>query len=727
MDRPVSISDVTVDRRNVIILHFDLRRRDSMMSVRTNLMASCCALAVAAPGVALAQDDDVTVIEEVVVSGAPYAVSIDSATTHVDVLDAADLSRAGAASLGDLLGGLPGVRSTAYAPGASRPVIRGQSGQRVLVLQNGVGLIDASALSPDHAVAASPGQASRIEVLRGPSALAYGGTAIGGIVNVLDERISSHQPENGLEAAATASAETVNDGAAANFSARKSVSDWVVSLDGEARDTDDYETPVRHVSDILAQAEGLTPLADRTQHNTDLRLRGYGAGVSRILDAGYVGVSVKRSETEYGIPFLQTGEPLEEGPIGIDLVQTRLDARGEFPIDIAQFDKVRFAAGYADYRHAEIDRGAGEIGTQFFSHGAEGRVEFIRDAGDGLQRAFGLQGLRSSLSAVGDEAFIPPSQTRDAAVFALQRHDYGAWGVEAGLRFDASRIDAELAGRTTSEIAQAFGLDWSAAPATARFEQVSASAGVFARPADDLFLGLSVSRNARAPTQFELYSDGPHEGTETYQVGDPTLTSEKVTSAEATVRYSRDRFRFEGHLYFAGYDGFIDERPTGERVGDDGDPAEDELPVFRFVQTDAEFYGGELEAGYELVRTPTGSLWLDLIADHVRGDTDLGPAARVPPPSLTARLGWEALRWDADLSVRTIAHQDTVAPFELETDGHTSVDASFGYRPFEDREVTLFLDVTNLTDAEIREHVSFLKDIAPAPGRSFRLGVTARY
>lgn len=690
--------------------------------LRRSLLLAAGAVA----GPALAQEP--TTVEALVVSGAPFAVSIDSTTTHVDIVDAAELARQRPGGLGEVLESLPGVRSTAYGPGATRPVIRGQSGQRVLVLQNGVGLVDASALSPDHAVAADPSQASRIEVIRGPSALAYGGSAIGGVVNVIDDRIAERAPAGGRSGRASASAESVNDGAAGSFAVRAGADGWVVALDGEARESGDYTTPVRPLSARLAAEEGLTASGPRRQLNSDVRLTAVGAGLSRVAEGGFVGVSVKRTETEYGVPFVQATAPLDHGPIGIDLGQTRLDARAQAPVDLWRFDRARLSVGYADYRHAEIDRGAGgAVGTQFFSHGTEARLELIEAEDDGRQGAVGVQALTRRLSAVGDEAFIPSSRTREAGAFALQRYDRGGWGIEAGLRLDRRSVEAELFGRPTSPIAQSYGLDWSAAAADQDFGNVSASLGAFARPGEGLFLALSLSRNARAPTEFELYSDGPHEGTGTYQVGDPGLGSEKVTSAEATARYRRGRLRLEGHAYAARYDGFIDERPTGDAVDDGGDPADPELPVFRFVQTRADFTGGELEAGFELLQGEAGSVWLDLVFDTVRGSTPLGPPARVPPPSLSARLSYEGARLDAAVTLRRVRHQDRIAPFELPTDGHARVDLSVGYRPFEGREATLFLDVDNLTNAEIREHVSFLKDIAPAAGRSVRIGVSGRY
>jgi iron complex outermembrane receptor protein len=667
-------------------------------------------------------------VDSVVVSGAPYAVSLDSTTTSVDVLTPEDLARAPAGGLGEVLDGEPGLRSTAYGPGASRPIIRGQSGARVLILQNGVGLVDASALSPDHAVAADPGMASRVEVLRGPSALAYGGGAIGGVVNVIDERIPTSAPADGLEGWARGSYSTVDEGAAGAFGFKAGRGPWVFALDGERRVSDDYQTPVSSISDRLAAAEGLTPLPLRKQLNTDVAVAGYGVGVSRILADGYLGVSARRTTTQYGIPFAQDSAPLAEGPIGISLQQTRFDARGETAANFGPFNRVRFSAGYADYHHAELDRGAdGAVGTEFFSEGGEGRLELIQRDRNGWQGAVGFQRLKRNFEAVGDEAFIPPVEIAENGAFLLQRLERGKWGVEGGLRLDRRTLDADLQGRPTSIIAQTFGVDWSAARSNPAFSNLSAAAGAFIRPSEPWFLALAISRNARAPTEFELFSDGPHEGTESYQLGDPTLRSEVVTSVEGTVRYRKQRLRLEGHLYRARYAGYIDEIPTGDVVSDEGDPSDPELPVLRFVQSNATFTGGEIELRYEAVHRPSGSLFLEASADTVRGQTRLGPAARMPPAALTGRVTWEGEKLDAHVEVRRVEAQRRLAANELATDGYTVVNLSAGYRPLPDGDLTIFVDVVNLTDAETREHTSFLKDLAPGAGRSVRLGMSSRF
>lgn len=669
-------------------------------------------------------------VSEVVVTAAPYAVSIDSATTSVDIISRQHLQVLPAVGLGDLLSGMPGLRSTFYGPGASRPVIRGLSGPRVLVLQNGVGLVDASSLSPDHAVASEPSEASRIEVLRGPSTLAYGGAAIGGVVNILDDRVPSTAAKNGLEGHLAASYGSVDDSYAASANVKAGPGPWVMVIDAVKRKSQDYEAGGRPVSDAFLAASGETALPGDKVRNSDVDLKAYGIGGAYVGSDGYIGLSVKRTETKYGVPFQQIvlTEPPEEGPVFIDLKQTRVDARGEAGMDLGPFDRARFSIGYADYKHAERDVETGDVGTLFLSEGVEGRIEFIQRERDGWQGAVGVQGLVRDFQAIGDEAFIPPVDIEELAVFTLQRFDLGGWGFEGGLRLDRRRLDGTLDGRATSDAAAAAGLDWSTTDPKRSFTNVSASGALFWRPQTDLFVGLSVAHNRRAPAEFEVFADGPHAGTGAYEIGNPSFKSEKVTSVEGTLRWTGEKARLEAHVYRARYDDYIEQAPTGDFVDDDGtlDP-DGELPVFLFTQDDATFYGGELEAAYDVWKDAGRTLSVEAAYDYVRGKTGGGSVARIPPYSVTGRVVWGSPRIDAQLEVRYVAEQDRVTAFELPTRDYTLVNARVSFKPLEDRDLRLFVEGRNLTDAVAREHASFLKDIAPLPGRSIRGGVALNF
>lgn len=683
-----------------------------MTSSRSLLLAAAAwsvlsgvAAAQTAPAQDPAQDDEAT-LADVVVTGAPFGVTDRASLLAVDVLDEEDLAVAPAATLGDLVNGLPGVRSTNFAPGASRPVIRGLSGPRVQVLTNGLGMIDASSVSPDHQVAVDPAEARRIEIVRGPSTLVFGGSAIGGVVNIIDDRIPTERAEGGVDGHVSAQASTVDDGRGFGAHTKFNAGPLVLTLDGYTHETDDYAVPVYPESQRLLDEEGETAGPERTVENTFVELNQIGGGVSWIGSRGYIGVSAKHVDTTYGVPGHEhEADPAdpdhdhEEGGVSIGLQQTRWDLRGELELDSGPFSKARLSGGWADYHHTEFE--GDEVGTQFFSEGAEGRFELIQRERAGWQGVVGAQVLQRDFDAVGDEAYVPQTEISEQGIYTVQRYDRGSLGAEGGLRFDKRTLDSVAGERD--------------------FSNVSASAGLFVRPSQPLFLGLSLARNERAPSEVELFANGPHVATGAFEVGDIDLDSEVATSLEATMHYASGPFEFDLHAYAANYDGFIDLRPTGAE-----DP-DSHLPVFAYVQTGAEFRGFEAEAEYAVWESGDRELNARLAADLVKADTDLGPAARIPPWSLTAGLDWTSRRFDAGLEVRHVGEQDRTADFERPTDAYTLVSLKGAVRPFADTDVTLFAEASNLTDEEAREHASFQKDIAPLPGRNFRAGVTYRF
>ena len=643
-------------------------------------------------------------LDEVIVTGTPFGVTDRASLLAVEVLDEEDLAVAPASTLGDLVNGLPGVRSTNFAPGASRPVIRGLSGPRVQVLTNGLGMIDASSVSPDHQVAVDPAEARRIEIVRGPSTLVFGGSAIGGVVNIIDDRIPTEPAEGGMDGHVSAQTSTVDDGTSFGARLKANAGPLVFTADAFTRSASDYDVPVFPESQRLLDEEGEEAGDERTVENTFVELDQYGAGVSWIGSRGYLGASVKRVETTYGVPgHAHEPDPLdpdaEEESVSIGLEQTRIDVRGEWAFDTGPISAARLSAGWADYAHTEFE--GDEVGTQFFSDGYEGRFELIQRERNGWQGVVGLQLLDRTFDAVGDEAYVPRTGITERGLYTVQRFDRGGLGFEGGLRLDERSLES-LAGERD-------------------FTNISASAGAFFRPSGPLFLGLSVARNERAPSEVELFAEGAHVATGAFEVGDIDLESEVATSVEGTVHYASGPFEFDLHAYHADYDGFIDLRPTGVDDVDSG------LPVFAYVQTDATFRGLEAEASYNIWESGERSLTLSGAADMVRASTDLGPAARIPPWSVTAGLDWTSRLFDVGLEVRHVGEQDRTAAFERPTDSYTMVNLKCSVRPFADRDIILFAEAANLTDEEAREHASFQKDIAPRPGRSLRVGATYRF
>lgn len=670
---------------------------------RSLLMAAAGSTILAGAAAAQSASQAPAELGDIIVTGAPYGISQRASVIATDVVDEQTLATAPAASLGDMLSGRPGIRSTDFAPGASRPVIRGLSGPRVQVLTNGIGLIDASSVSPDHAVATDPAEANRIEIIRGPATLVYGGSAIGGVVNVLDDRIPTEIPEGGVSGVVSTQASSVDDGRSAFGRMTVGSGNFAFNVDGVKRKTDDYDIPAPAISARRAAAEGLAREDTGTQPNSYTDLEAWGVGGSYIGDKGFAGVSYKNTDSEYGT--------VAEESVFIKLNQKRWDARGEYRFDSGPFSALRGSYGHADYTHTEFEA-VGEPGTIFNSDGWEGRADLVQRERNGWNGAVGVQALSRNFEAIGEEAFVPSVKIDELGLYTVQRLDLGNHGFEGGLRYDRRELSGTPIGGANE--------------VTREFDNWSASAAAFIRPTTGLFLGLSLAHNERAPSEVELFADGVHIATAAYETGDLTLNSEKVTTLEGTAHYDRGRFTGDLHIYHSWYNGFIDERPTGDQFYFE---EEDEFfPIYRFVQTDAKFYGFELEGAYALWQDGDRKLSLEGAADYVHAQTDFGPAARIPPYSVTGRLAWTSTKFDASAEVRHVGEQDRVAnAFELPTDDYTLVNASVAVRPFAQQNVTLFAEARNLTDEEAREHVSFLKDIAPLPGRNLRVGVAYRF
>lgn len=664
------------------------------------------------PAGALAQQTPAPQSEEEVVVTAPIEGSRIESLQGATVLNRDDVVDTLNGGLGNSLDALPGVATTFYGVGASRPIIRGLGDDRVRVLENGIGAIDAASASPDHAVTADGLDASRIEVLRGAAALAYGGNAIGGVVNVLDESIPTHRTADTLTVDALTSYESVNQGREGSLGVTADAGGVMFRLSASARETDDYDIPGFANSDGTG-AEGTAP-------NSWTSFRAYAAGASLVRDWGYAGVAIKRTTDDYGLP----PEQGETQGGHIELEQTREEARGDVHVGWGAFDRLDFGMQHGDYQHTEFEAD-GAAGTTFTNEGWEGRVEAHHRSED-LQGALGVQASTSDFAAVGEEGFITPTTTSDAGAFAVERWDTGGWGLEGGLRVEGRNVDNQGGGERD-------------------FTATSGSLGAFMRPAQNWFVGATLARTERAPTATELFANGPHLATFSYEVGDPDNGKETALSIEGSARYVTDALNFELNLYHIQFSDYIalvnrgDVWWSNETSGDtgfaptDADPSIEAdstvLPVFAFVQQDATFTGGEISASARLFQA-AGFTWRATGAvDLVRADFDAGGnLPRIPPRTATLGLEAENADWRGRLELVDVAEQDDVAAFETATDGYQLINARLAWRPLGgDSAFTIRLDGRNLTDEEARVHTSFLKDEFPMPGRSMRMTLSTTF
>ena len=686
-------------------------------TVKKNLLLTAAALAASAPSYAVAQDDHGHADDEIIVTGSPIAHPEHESIIAASVLTKEDLASRGEASIGELLRREPGVSSTFFGPAASRPVIRGLGGDRISVLDAGIGSIDASAVSDDHAVAVEPDTAERIEIVRGAATLYYGSSAAGGVVNVFDGRIPSSVPEAGVDGGLRASYGSVDDSieAAGGFdvsAGKLGGIDLVLHGDGYYRNTGDYRIPGFAESAAmreLEEAEGGEEEegeeeAFGTVENSALTSKGGSVGGSLIFDDGFIGVSAKIARSLYGVPghHHEEGEEEEEAPVSIDLEQERYDLMGEFdkPFAFIETTKIRF--GYADYTHQELE--GDEIGTTFNNKGFEGRVEFLEKEYGDFRGATGVQFKHRNFEAIGDEAFTPPNVTDQIGVFTVREYERGNWHAQVAGRYEHTKTEAETAGLARS------------------FNAFGASAGVGVEPTEQLFFGVNALRTERAPAPEELFSNGPHLATNAFEVGDPTLGKEIARGIETTMHGDFGRFSFIVNGFYTDYKDFVALIPNGEE--------EDELPVFEFAARDAVFKGFEAQADADLFAFAGFDVSARAQIDHVRArfKDGGGDVPRIPP--LRSILGLEATSSHIDLrgEVEIAADQNRLAANELPTEGYTLVNLAATWRPGgEDHGLSVQLRADNITDEEARLHTSFLKDVAPLPGRSFKVTLRGEF
>jgi len=691
------------------------------MKLLAALLASSIPASATAPTLARADEspqhgDHDNVTTDIVVTGV-YVRDRSDILSGTSVLTADALHRDVRPTIGETLSHQAGVSATSFGPNASRPVLRGFQGERVRVLSDGIGSFDVSNTSVDHAVVINPLTADRIEVLRGPAALQFGSSAIGGVVNVIDSRIPRSVPKEAIHVDGTATY-----GSAANersAGARVDVpvtNKIVVHLDGTYSKTDDLRTggyilaPALRAAVAASSDPGIAALANLKDKlpNSAGRSWEVAGGAAYIGDNANLGFSVARYGNLYGVPIRYSLDPaVEAEKVNLDVAQTRVDWRGEWKPGSGFVEAVRLRGGYADYRHNEISADTGAINTTFLSHGWEGRLELVQREHDGWRGAIGGQYFERNLNIIGDEKFLPRSKTQQYGLFTLQSVDLSAIRVEAGGRIEHSIQTADADALLGN-------------PDMRRtFDALSGSLGASAEIVSGWRVGLNASYTERAPSAEELFANGPHAGTQAFESGDSTFSKEKSKSLELTLRGKGKGYSFNASLYQSWFNGFIYENPTGA--------TRDDLPVFQFVQADARYYGAEVEASATLAQLGRYAINLDGVGDFTRATiTGGGPVPRIPALRLLGGLEAQSDRLTGRAEVEWVDGQDRVAAFETPTEGYTMVNASVSLKPFgANTGTSLTLSANNIFDVVARRHASFLKDYAPLAGRDIR--ISARF
>ena len=691
------------------------------MKLLAALLASSILASATAPTLARADEspqhgDHDNVTTDIVVTGV-YVRDRSDILSGTSVLTADALHRDVRPTIGETLSHQAGVSATSFGPNASRPVLRGFQGERVRVLSDGIGSFDVSNTSVDHAVVINPLTADRIEVLRGPAALQFGSSAIGGVVNVIDSRIPRSVPKEAIHVDGTATYGSAANERSAGARVDVPVTDKiVVHLDGTYSKTDDLRTggyilaPTLRAAAAASSDPDIAALANLKGKlpNSAGRSWEVAGGAAYIGDNANLGFSVARYGNLYGVPIRYSLDPaVEAEKVNLDVAQTRVDWRGEWKPDSGFVEAVRLRGGYADYRHNEVSADTGAINTTFLSHGWEGRLELVQREHDGWRGAIGGQYFERNLNIIGDEKFLPRSKTQQYGLFTLQSVDLSAIRVEAGGRIEHSIQTADADALLGN-------------PDMRRtFDALSGSLGASAEIVSGWRVGLNASYTERAPSAEELFANGPHAGTQAFESGDSTFSKEKSKSLELTLRGKGKGYSFNASLYQSWFNGFIYENPTGA--------TRDDLPVFQFVQADARYYGAEVEASATLAQLGRYAINLDGVGDFTRATiTGGGPVPRIPALRLLGGLEAQSDRLTGRAEVEWVDGQDRAAAFETPTEGYTMVNASVSLKPFgASTGTSLTLSANNIFDVVARRHASFLKDYAPLAGRDIR--ISARF
>lgn len=639
-------------------------------------------------------------IEEIVVTANPLATRRDRALQGTSILSDEELEQALAPTLGETLKNMPGIAQTFFGAGASRPVIRGLAGDRMRVLINGLDTIDASTTSPDHAVAGDVATVSRIEVVRGPASLVYGANAIAGVVNMIDDRVPRRYPDEGVQGHLRFVYGSDDDLISPSGAVTLALADHLVAhAQGFYRHTNDYHVPGFLRSRRLRLAQPLPPGEEPRGRavNSDQRNWSAGGGLSWVGDDGFLGVAFTDNENNYGIPVaLEGGEP----GVRIDSSQQRIDILGRRRDPLPGIERIDLKFAYGDYTQVELEDGV--VGTRFTNQGYEGRLDFVHAPIGDIQGSFGFQIRQRDFSALGEEAFVPPTKTRQWGLYVFERRTFtNGLTIEGGLRLDRQESRAPALGILR------------------HFTGVSLNGGASLALANDWTIALSGFRVERAPTPEELFSNGPHLATFTFERGNVTLGEETARGGELSFKRLSGRITGSVNAFFYRYRNFIAERLTGAR--------EDDLPVVQFSATPARLVGAEIEIATDLWQGEGRALHAQISGDIMRA-RDLALAAPLPRiPPMKARLTLEYLGRliDAGIAVTVANHQRRLAPQETPTSGYVDLGVHWRAHPFADQRLSLLVEARNLLDSEIRYHTSFLKELLPAPGRRFR--ITLRY
>ena len=668
-------------------------------------------LAVASVSVFAAENEQATTLDTIRIKAHPLEQTSKDFAVADTVVDQKRLAQ-GAVTIGEALSGETGISSNQFGAGSSRPVIRGQDGPRIKILQNSSENIDVSTLSPDHAVTVDPALAKQVEVIRGPSTLLFGAGTVGGLVNVTDSKLPTALPEKGYEGNVGLRYNTGSDEKLATAGVTLGLGDQVaLRVEGLKREANDYIAP-----DYVHEGE-----KERRVDNTFAKGQTVNFGLSWIYDRGFTGISYSNRQDQYGLPghsheyeschlhglSLHCGEhdhdedehddhdhdhAHEAGP-WIDLKSERYDVRTELDDPFAGFKKLRAQASYTDYQHDEIEEDT--ISTRFKNKGYDGRLELVHNPLGAWEGVIGTQYGQQKLELTGEEAFLAPNTTKKWSVFALEHAQLNDVHVELAARVDQQKIDIDDSSKKDfdgSAFSVSGAANWEFAP--------------------NYKLSLVTSHQERLPLAQELYADGGHFATNTYELGNDQLSKEKSNNVELGFHYDDNTFDYHVHVYHNWFDDYIYAQ-TLDRYKD--------FRLVQYAQDKAKFYGAEAEAGYQI--SPIYKL--SVFGDYVRGKIDNDNAPRVPAGRLGTKLNADFDdHWSGSAEYYHVFQQDKIAAYETDSQSYNMLNLGVAYSGNYSNvsDYRVFLNANNLLDDQVYQHASFLSTI-PQVGRNFSVGV----
>lgn len=645
-------------------------------------------------------------IETITVEASPFRRAADDIVQPVKLLSGEELDRKRRATIGEVLENEPGVATSDFGPGVGRPIIRGQAGARVSVLENGIGSMDVSTISGDHAVGIDANTAQQIEIIKGPATLIYGSAASAGVVNVVNDRLPD-AVRPGLKGIADLSYGDNADERLGRLDLDYGAGLYQLHADLSGRETHWFEVPEN------AYRDGSAPDSDHIP-NSAVESASGALSLSRIAPGGSFGLAVSRFETEYGLP--------QEEQAFIDLEQTRGDFQGRLNAPLQGLEWLHVRVGMNDYEHTEFEA-PGVAGTRFENDEIEGRVEALHEPLAGFRGVLGVQVIARDFEAIGEEAFVPAVETRSIGVFLVEEREFSRGRFEIGARVEQQ--DHELQNEDERPDAD--------------HRPLSFSAGVIYELDADYHLRLNLASAQRAPAAEELYAFGPHLATSTFERGDIDLDEESSNNVELGIDKHHGPWTWGASVYYTQIDDYIflreaDEDADGvaDRVTPEGEPAgPDEIEALLLVdyrQDDAKFTGFEAETAYRFQIGPvemSGRIFADLVRAELDSGSDL---PRITPARFGAGLDARKGAFSGSLNLTRVDEQDHVAPLERATSGYTLLSADLGYTlAIAGGTTTFYLRGRNLLDEEARRHTSFLKDFAPLPGATLILGVNLRF